>query len=232
MIGALLSPRMWLLHVVALIAIVGTAWLGSWQVGAWQENREDKAASLRDASAVPLDDVLGPDDPFPGQDAGRPVQVRGEWLTQETVYVDGWVVTPVRTPSGSAVLVVRGSAPGQNAPDVTGPARVDGWLQPSGVVSIPDILQGLDEDLYGGYVIARTPVEPELTPVTPEQLPQPGTFTSLRNLLYGVEWWVFGCFAVFLWWRWCKDEIERVTSGTSAADDTESADGPEVPSSA
>lgn len=223
---------MWLLHVAALIAIVAAGWLGWWQIGAWQDNREDKAASLRNASAVPLDEVLGADDPFPGEDVGRPVQVRGEWLSEETVYVDGWVVTPVRTATGSAVLVVRGSSPDDSAPAVTGPARLDGWLQPSGIVSVTDILQGLDEDLYGGYVIAREPVEAGLTPVTPDELPAPDAFTSLRNLLYGLEWWVFGGFAAFIWWRWCKDELERVRSGTNATDDDETSDDAEVASKA
>jgi hypothetical protein len=45
--------------------------------------------------------------------------------------------------------------------------------------------------------------------VTPASLPKASTFTGLRNLLYAVEWWVFGGFAVFLWWRWCRDELER-----------------------
>ena len=45
--------------------------------------------------------------------------------------------------------------------------------------------------------------------MTPASLPKAETFTALRNLLYAIEWWVFGGFAVFLWWRWCRDELER-----------------------
>jgi surfeit locus 1 family protein len=48
-----------------------------------------------------------------------------------------------------------------------------------------------------------------LEPVTPESLPSPGSDTGLRNLLYGVQWFVFGAFAVFIWWRWARDEVER-----------------------
>ena len=33
-----------------------------------------------------------------------------------------------------------------------------------------------------------------------------GRFTALRNLLYAVEWWVFGAFAAFIWWRWVRDQ--------------------------
>ena len=28
---------------------------------------------------------------------------------------------------------------------------------------------------------------------------------GVRNLLYAVEWWVFGAFAAFIWWRWRRD---------------------------
>ena len=27
----------------------------------------------------------------------------------------------------------------------------------------------------------------------------------MRNLLYALEWWVFGGFAVFIWWRYVRD---------------------------
>jgi len=42
-------------------------------------------------------------------------------------------------------------------------------------------------------------------------------FTSVRNFLYALEWWVFGGFAVYLWWRWCRDEVARVTRVPSNA---------------
>ena len=82
---------------------------------------------------------------------------------------------------------------------------------------IADAMQHVDQDLYGGYVIARSDsrdgqVEPGLAAVTPAALPKPDAFTALRNLLYAIEWWVFGGFAVFIWWRWCRDELERVTA--------------------
>jgi hypothetical protein len=56
-----------------------------------------------------------------------------------------------------------------------------------------------------------------LAPVTPAALPQPSAFTSVRNLLYALEWWFFGAFAVYVWWRWCRDEVNRVTGVPSEA---------------
>jgi surfeit locus 1 family protein len=53
--------------------------------------------------------------------------------------------------------------------------------------------------------------------VNPPALPKPSVFTALRNLLYAGEWWVFGGFAVYLWSRWCRDEVTRVTGVASEA---------------
>jgi surfeit locus 1 family protein len=147
----------------------------------------------------------------------------------------------------AAVLVVRGWSRGpDDAPAApTGRVRVTGWLQPgegSGIADpdprddvipemrVADAIQHIRQDLYGGYVIARHLVPagtadgersaadaPALTPVTPASLPKPPASTSLRNLLYAVEWWVFGGFAVYAWWRWCRDEVSRVTGVPSSA---------------
>jgi cytochrome oxidase assembly protein ShyY1 len=98
---------------------------------------------------------------------------------------------------------------------------------------IADAIQHVDQDLYGAYVIARevstgstgggeagsagaevstsstgrATGERGLEPVTPASLPQATAFTSLRNFLYALEWWVFGGFAAYVWWRWCRDEL-------------------------
>ena len=157
-----------------------------------------------------------------------------------------WVVTPVEVcAAGSAcegqpaMLVVRGWAPSvaDAPPAPTGPVRVTGWLQPgegSGApdpdpaddvlpeMRIADAIQHVDQDLYGGYVIARQlapagAADTGLEAVTPASLPKAAATTSLRNLLYAVEWWVFGGFAVFLWWRWCRDELARVSGVPSTA---------------
>jgi cytochrome oxidase assembly protein ShyY1 len=161
-----------------------------------------------------------------------------------------WVVTPVSTcpasadaPGCPAVLVVRGwSASHPAPPPEGGAADVTGWLQPgesaggdpaeSGSDVVPslrvsDVLQRMDRDLYGGYVIAGTPAGPGLEPVTPESLPDPPRFTAVRNLVYALEWWVFGLFAAFLWLRWCRDELAVEEAGP--APDEAASDRP-VPS--
>ncbi|MFP5252480.1 MAG: SURF1 family protein [Actinomycetes bacterium] len=153
-----------------------------------------------------------------------------------------WVVTPVAVCAGPAatcdprtdpaMLVVRGWAPTEAAvPSApTGPARITGWLQPGEGTGAPDpdptddvlaelriasAIQHVDQDLYGGYVVARDGVDRAgLDPVTPGSQPAPSAFSSLQNLLYAVEWWLFGAFAVFLWQRWVRDELAGIRSAT------------------
>ena len=78
-------------------------------------------------------------------------------------------------------------------------------------------MQRVDRDLYGGYVIARADGAGACRGDSRRTCPQPGAWTSLRNLLYALEWWVFGGFAVYAWWRWCRDEVSRVTGVPSSA---------------
>jgi cytochrome oxidase assembly protein ShyY1 len=235
---------MLLLHVAAVLAVVATLLLGRWQLGAWQLHREDQAAAIADRPPVPLDEVLGPDDPYPNDAVGQPVEVSGAWVPDSTTYVAGrpagprgaadgyWQLTSLAVcPKGdctgaSAIPVVLGWTPqlrsGTAAP--SGPVALTGWLQPGegspqpdddpsddvlSAVRIPDLLQRSDRDLYAGFVILRDPASARggLTAVTPDSLPDPPASAGLRNLLYAVQWWVFGGFAVFLWWRWCRDEM-------------------------
>lgn len=239
------SPRLWGVHLLALVCVGAAVGLGVWQYDAWQVRREAAQRDLTHAAPVPIDDLIGPDDPFPGSKVGRPVTVAGSWVPEGTVLVRDrkdeagdrglWVVTPLSVggPSAPAVPVVRGWVPDgtdpADLPGVHGTAEVTGWLQPpeSGAASdadptdavlprlrIADLVQRVDQDLYGAYVVAEDPGA-GLEPATLDQLPDVSTFTALRNLLYALEWWIFAGFAVFLWWRYVRD----VTTAP-VADDT------------
>lgn len=147
------------------------------------------------------------------------------------------VTPVVVTPSGSAIPVVRGWAPSkEEAPaGPKGTASLVGLLQPSEdtgatdtdthddvipELSVTDLLPRASYDLYGGYVVATdrsvpggtagsTPIDgmAGLAPVTVEHLPGADTSTALRNLLYAFQWWIFGAFAVFMWWRWLQEDV-------------------------
>jgi surfeit locus 1 family protein len=191
---------------------------------------------------VPLTEVMGPDDPFPGDRVGQQVSVSGTWLDDGTVFVSGreregvdgyWMVTPLGLADGAALPVVLGwvAEPDAAPPSPSGEAEVVGWLQPpegTGVTDddpgddvVPqlrtaDLVQLVDQDLYGAYAVAMGGVA-GLPAADLAQLPEAGRFTAVRNLLYGIEWWVFGAFALFVWWRWVRDST-RVPDEDTAPD--------------
>ena len=259
-VSRLLAPRAWGAHLFALLALVVTVWLGVWQFQSWQATREAEAADLTRLDPVPLEDVFGPDDPFPGDKIGQPVLLDGTWVPEGTVYISGresdgeagyWVVTPLAIGDAAdspALPIVRGwTADVDSAPaPPTGEAELVGWLQPGEgtndvdtdrsddilpQVRLADLVQHVDQDLYGGYAIVAAPedVAPGnwptgdratndgaagLVPAELDQLPKSEAFTGLRNFLYAVEWWLFAAFVVFIWVRWARDELaeERAES--------------------
>ncbi len=239
----LLAPRSWPAHLLVVAAVLAAGWLGLWQYHGWQDRRDDAASDLTNAAPIPLAAAIGPNDPFPGRYVGQPVEVTGRYIGQ-TFWVSGrrhdgregyWLVDPVLV--GDSVLpVVRGweATPswGERGPETRGPAALVGWLQPSestGDVDdddtdqllpqlrIADLAQRFDQDLYGAYVVMKDP-PPGVVQADLDQLPDVGQLTAIRNLLYALEWWFFGGFAVFVWWRWAQDTVaETVEAEASAA---------------
>lgn len=234
-------------HVLALVCVGAAGWLGFWQYDAWQERRAAESLDLTRLDPEPLAAVMGPDDPFPGDRVGQPVTVSGSWVADGTVFVSGrehdgtdgyWVVTPLAVGASAAdapaLPVVRGwvRSPDQAPAPPSGTAELVAWLQPtegSGAtdddpsddvlpqIRTADLIQHVDQDLYGAYAVARTP-EPGLEPAALEQLPEVGRFTAVRNLLYAVEWWFFGAFAAFIWWRWVTEQTPRDDGAEHDAD--------------
>ena len=142
-----------------------------------------------------------------------------------------WAVTPLAVSGAAddaALLVVRGWAPtpADAGPPPSGAATLTGWLQPpEGTgqfdddpsddvlpqLRIADAIQHVDQDLYGAYVVLDPVADgtntggEALEPADLEELPEASSFTALRNFFYALEWWVFGGFATFIWWRWVQD---------------------------
>ncbi len=260
-----LAPRFWPVHLLVVLAILGTGWLGLWQYHAWETRRADAAVDLTTKTPIALTEAMGPDAPFPGRLVGQPVVLEGTWAPAGTVYVEGreydgrdgyWAVTPLTVDGGdAAILVVRGwTADPAAAPEPpTGAAELVGWLQPPEgqvitdedptddvlpQVRIADAIQHVDQDLYGAYAVVADRAAPGDWPIgdravndgtdglaaaSLDQTPEVGRFTALRNLLYALQWWVFGAFAVFVWWRHLADTLAADAAGaeTHAATDGE-----------
>ena len=226
----LLHPRYWGYHLVVVVALVAAGLLGLWQYHGWQERRTAEARDLTQVAPIPLADAIGPDDPFPGEYVGQPVEVVGTWVPGSTVYVSGrehegregyWVVDAVRV--GSSLLpVVRGWSPSPGGvPEPAGDISLVGWLQPSEAppptttrpttcfrsCAWPTSPSGSTRTCTARTSSRREPGD-GLVAADLQQLPDAGRFTAIRNLLYALEWWFFGAFALFVWWRWARETVE------------------------
>lgn len=239
-------PRYWPGHLVTLVAVLAAILLGQWQLGAWEAEREAAALDLTREEPRPLDEVMGPDEPFSRTDVGRPALLKGYWLPESTVVVSGrrngdregfWVATAlaIGERDGPALFTVRGwvPQPGAAPEPPTGRASFVAWLQPAegtgevdddptdGVlpqVRIGDLIQHVDQDLYGAYAVVAdealqaghpldNPGTQGLERTEIEEVPQVGSFNALQNLLYAFEWWAFGLLAGYMWWRWVRDDL-------------------------
>jgi surfeit locus 1 family protein len=222
-----LTPKMLGLHLLAVALTAAMAALGLWQMGSYGEEQQRDAAAAADARPVPLDSLLRPDQAFTAEAAARPVVAEGEYGEPQLLVARGsgapWVVAPLVTESGAAILVVRGLAHGAQAPPAqTGHVRVDGSLQPSEPRATDDdpsdatvpslntaqLVGQFGTDLYSGYVVLTEQHPPETLPRATAPTPEPSLTAGLRNLMYGLQWWVFGGFVVFLWWRTVREQAQ------------------------
>ena len=172
------SSRLWGVHALALLVVIVTVAAGWWQWTVSQGHKSDKSDALAHATPVALSKVMGNNDPFPGQETGRPTVLQGTWVPSGTVYVSGhqggyWVATPLAIGASAeapAMYVVRGwVAHPKDAPAApTGAARLVGWVQPpedGGLtdnntqddvlpeLNISDAMSHVKQDLYSGYAV-------------------------------------------------------------------------------
>jgi hypothetical protein len=76
-----------------------------------------------------------------------------------------------------------------------------------GSIRIPALTNELPYDLYSGYAVSSTAaVSGGLELAEPPSVEVPWT-TGLRNLAYALQWWVFGAFALFMWWRMATESV-------------------------
>ncbi len=192
-VPTMLAPRYWGVHLLAVVLTAAAVGLGVWQYDAWQARRAAEAQDLTRVEPVGLRSVIGPDDPFPGNRIGQPVILGGTWVPDGTVYVSGreqdgregyWVVTPLAITGAHdpAIPVVRGwvTDPGRAPAPPTGYGELVGWLQPpEGTgeadadprddvlpqLRTADVIQHVDQDLYGAYAVVADRAAPGKWPV-------------------------------------------------------------------
>ena len=258
----LLTPRWLALHVVVLLVIPAFVFLGRWQFGRFEErsDNKDRVTSNIEAAAVPLDRITGPGQQVRDDDRFRTVTVSGTYDAAHGLLVrrrpqEGrngfYVLTPLVTSGGGAVIVNRGWIPAgataDTAPEVpvppTGQVSVTGRLRPSEtednsgirersglpegqvlLINAGKIGEGLPYRLVGGYVELTTQQPAAGDSPVPVPAPDVGSGGGL-NLAYGVQWWLFIGIAIGGWIMLIRREVAERKSqeGTAAPQEAETA---------
>lgn len=228
----MLRPRWILSHVLILLLVVVMVILGFWQLRRLDQKRtyRDLVRSRTEAPPAPIDSVLHHDAPAAATDAAlyRRVTATGTFVPGDEVLVrnkslDGnpgeWVLTPLRTAAGTAVVVNRGFVPfttatkGVAPPPPSGQVTVTGLIfptQPRGQFGPRDPATGklpalnradlarlqrqVDYDLYPAYV-QMAKMSPAPTGKAPQPLPPPEPDLG-PHLSYAVQWFIFSTIAV------------------------------------
>ncbi len=234
-----LAPRLLALHVFAVVAVALCVVMGLWQLGIYGSKHEDAAATARTSTPVDILEIWGPDQAFTADLTERRVWVRGEFTGDQFLVRRGadryWVVAPLRVEGTESMLpIVRGLTNDSRAmpelPEGTvtfrailqaGEDRSDApavAAKPDtyGSLSIPQLANVLHGDLFSGFALTdATGINAGLRPV---EAPDPDVSwtVGLRNLAYALQWWVFGLFAAFMWWRMATDAIDVETDVETA----------------
>ncbi|MFI6324918.1 SURF1 family protein [Nonomuraea sp. NPDC050556] len=240
----LLTPRWVALHVVVLLVIPAFVFLGRWQFGRFEERSSSSTQISQnlDAQPVPLADLATPAQPVRQADRFRTVTAQGTYDPAHALLVrrrpqDGqlgfYVLTPLVTTQGQAVLVNRGwvkaGATADTLPEVPAPpsgqVTVTGRLRPSEteatsgikdragapagqvlLINADKIGKGLPYQLVGGFV-ELTEQQPKADPA-PAPVPEPdvGSGGGL-NFAYGIQWWLFIGVAIGGWLLLIRREV-------------------------
>ena len=222
----LFRPRWILFHLLCIGAIILMINLGFWQLRRLDEKRDFNAAVRANESqpAAPIGEVEGEPSALAFRrvtatgtyDVGNEVIIRARSLDERPGV---WVVTPLRPPTGEAVLVLRGFLPSQGtlesvpaeARPPSGEVTVEGLLQETqtkGVFGATDPAEGrlpnfarVDVDRIEqqlGYEV--DPMYVQLTSSSPapgqvpQVLPEP-TLDEGPHLSYAIQWFIFSTIA-------------------------------------
>jgi len=255
----LATPRWLGLAALTLVLVAGMVTAGLWQLHRYQERSARNARVDASATAAPVPARAALPPAAPGGGSAPPAAAAWTRITASGVYdpahevlargrtvggrVGYEVLTPLRLPDGSALLVDRGWVPpgtrgARSRPDVppapAGPVTVVGrvHLPESGAgpverldgtrqvrrIGVAAVARELPYPVYGAYLLLDTqtpPADPRLVAVPVERE------SALQNAGYVVQWWLFAALALvgFGWLarREAHPPPARPAGGTSAA---------------
>jgi len=221
-----LSPRLLPLHLLGLIVLAACIVMGLWQLGVYGSKQDDPSRKTVSAAPVPLLKAWSPDAPFTPDLESQPVRVCGSFTGEQALIQRGsgryWTIAPLRVEgTRSSLVIVRGWSGPDSPPLPSGTVTFAARLQPgeptagigrAGIypsLSIPALANVFRDDLFSGYAItSASRVNGGLHPVEPNP-PEVSWTVGLRNLAYAMQWWLFGLFALFMWWRMVVDAVAK-----------------------
>lgn len=219
--------RTWLVSGAALAALALSCVLGSWQLDRAAQKEALQAALQQRGALTALDTAALVRLPDPMGQLHRPVQLRGSWLGQQTVFLDNrqmqgrpgfYVLTPLQLESSAQIALVqrgwvarnfldRASLPVLDTP--AGSVSVTGRLAPPppklyefGGAETGPIRQNLDMARFaaelGRPVLAATIVQTEGRPDGLQRdWPMPGSGAE-KNYGYAFQWFGLGALIAVL----------------------------------
>ena len=230
---ALARTPKWIAALVLSLAIAGAfAALGQWQLERSIDNVS--VSEIDTETAVALDEIAEPASGMTEVQAGRTVTVTGDLIVDDTVaFVDRpdgfggtgtWLVGHVITDDGVSIAVALGSTQGGSGIGLTDDPRRDwvGRYLPSEEPQASDFENGIRSSLsvaelvnlwaepgpvYAGFIVLDDPYV-GLDPIRADAPVREATL-NLLNVLYAIEWLLFGGFAIYLWYRLVRDAVER-----------------------
>lgn len=256
MIRTALKPGWLALLALLVAVLIAFYQLGMWQLGVSSNAASRELAAAQAARPTePLGQVTAPHRPFPQDGAGLSVSAEGEYAADLQFLVPDrllegrlgyWVVTPLRTDaSGEAALlpVLRGfvTDPAQADIPPAAPVAVEGTLAPAespvgtalpagqrGAIDTADLANAWDEPIYNAFIFL-VDEQPPVTSAEVERVPPPVFGESgivWRNFGYGIQWFVFAGFAVYMYVRFLREATLKERAGTP---DGRPAPGPAAP---
>ncbi len=227
------TPGLLGLHLLGVVALAVCLVGGFWQLGVYEARQGDAVDDARQVESASITDVWSAGQPFTTDLQNLTVTVDGTFgPADQQLWVDGpgtdgraWLVAPFQVDgSGASLLVVRGSASSpRSLPAVPeGQQSLEVALQPSTgggtpldgdrtttAVTVASLINELPVRLWSGYGIVTAGVDgPDgLAAVDPPD-PDVSWTVGLKNLAYAFQWWVFGAFALFMWWRMATEQVQ------------------------
>ncbi|HQR79283.1 MAG TPA: SURF1 family protein [Actinomycetota bacterium] len=212
-LAVLRQPR-WIAMLIALPCLMCLSLVAAkWQYGRHETRsaEEQRLTAATAAAPVPLATVLGPREELPAANRYTSVTVSGVYDRQSILIRNRksgdapalWVVTPLRSADGTAILVLRGAIEASRMtnenpvapPPPAGEVRVTGVLQPSEAKRGPGILSNgeatslhtatlcPEDTCYFAYLQAQSSQPPDSLEVVPVQGPGLGP-----HLGYAGQW--------------------------------------------